>query len=217
MSRPAWRLRAALVAGALVLAGCGVPVSASPDPIDPSSVPFGLSDPASSSPSASPSPTTAVNAPHVYLVASAQPTKQLVRRSRSGQLPSDPTAALALVLGDLAQGPNADDRAAGLTTAVPPGAVLTVAKLDGGTVTIDLSGDFANPPVAEQPQFAGQIVLTATSVPGVRQVLLTSGGQQLQLPVADGSITGLPLTASDYGSMLAPPPAAAVPSPSRSG
>ena len=35
-------------------------------------------------------------------------------------------------------------------------------------------------------------------------MLLTSNGQQLQLPVADGSITGLPLTATDYSSLLAP-------------
>ncbi len=209
-----WALRAVLLAAVLAVAACGVPVGQAPDPIDPSSVPFGLSDEASASPSSVPSPTTAVNAPRVYLLDAAQPTKQLVARSRSGQLPADPTAALQLVLGDLAQGPNADDRAAGLTTAVPPGAVLTLAKLDGTTATIDLSGDFANPPVAEQPQFAGQIVLTATSVPGVDQVLLTSGGQQLQLPVADGSITGLPLTAGDYRALLVP---TASPSPTRSG
>jgi spore germination protein GerM len=89
--------------------------------------------------------------------------------------------------------------------------VLTLASLSNGTATVNLSGDFANPPVAEQPQFAGQIVLSATSVPGVDQVLLTSNGQQLQLPVADGSITGLPLTASDYRSLLATP--SATPSP----
>jgi spore germination protein GerM len=198
------RLLTALLAGVLALTGCGVPADRSPSPIDPSSVPFGLSDPAPSGETVSPSPTTALDAPKVYLVDPTRPTTYLVSRSRSGQLPADPVVALQVVLLDLAQGPNADDRTLGLTSAVPPGAVLTLAKLDAGTATIDLSGDFANPPVAEQPQFAGQIVLTATAVPGVEQVLLTSNGQQLQLPVADGSITGLPLTATDYSSLLAP-------------
>jgi spore germination protein GerM len=206
------RLVTALLAGVLALAGCGVPVEVAPSPIDPSSVPFGLSAAAPSSETASPSPTTAVNAPRVYLVDATRPTTYLVPRSRSGELPIDPVAALQVVLLDLAQGPNADDRALGLTSAVPPGAVLTVAQLSNGTATIDLSGDFANPPVAEQPQFAGQIVLSATSVPGVDQVLLTSNGQQLQLPVADGSITGLPLTATDYSSLLAPAAASSSPS-----
>lgn len=198
------RLVTGLLAAVLVMAGCGVPAEVAPSPIDPSSVPFGLSDAAPSSETASPSPTTAVNAPTVYLVNATRPTTYLVPRSRSGELPADTVGALQLVLLDLAQGPNSDDRALGLTSAVPPGAVLTVAQLSNGTATIDLSGDFANPPVAEQPQFAGQIVLSATSVPGVDQVLLTSNGQQLQLPVADGSITGLPLTATDYSSLLAP-------------
>jgi spore germination protein GerM len=206
------RLVTGLLAGVLALAGCGVPAEVAPSPIDPSSVPFGLSDAAPSSETASPSPTTAVNAPTVYLVDATRPTTYLVPRSRSGELPTDPVAALQVVLLDLAQGPNADDRALGLTSAVPPGAVLTVAQLSNGTATIDLSGDFANPPVAEQPQFAGQIVLSATSVPGVDQVLLTSNGQQLQLPVADGSITGLPLTATDYSSLLAPAAASSSPS-----
>lgn len=212
MSGRRLRLVTGLLAGVLALAGCGVPAEVAPSPIDPSSVPFGLSDAAPSSETASPSPTTAVNAPTVYLVDATRPTTYLVPRSRSGELPTDPVAALQVVLLDLAQGPNADDRALGLTSAVPPGAVLTVAQLSNGTATIDLSGDFANPPVAEQPQFAGQIVLSATSVPGVDQVLLTSNGQQLQLPVADGSITGLPLTATDYSSLLAPAAASSSPS-----
>jgi spore germination protein GerM len=52
----------------------------------------------------------------------------------------------------------------------------------------------------------GQIVLTATSLPGVRGVRLTLDGEPLEAPLPSGELTSAPLTAEDYAALLSSPP-----------
>ena len=47
-------------------------------------------------------------------------------------------------------------------------------------------------------------MLTLTSVPGVRAVLLERDGRVVDAPLPDGSLTPLPLTRQDYAPLLDP-------------
>ena len=49
-----------------------------------------------------------------------------------------------------------------------------------------------------------QIVLTATSVPGVDAVRLTLSGAPVEAPLPSGELTSEPLNADDYATFLVP-------------
>jgi hypothetical protein len=184
-----------------VLAGCGVPTGGEPEAIPLSDVPFGLTEPASSTPAPASSPPRA-DQPRVHLVG---PDDVLVPTGRD--VPGATThARLTDLLGQLAAGPTAGERNDGLTTALPPGARLTVAALEAGTVTIDLAGA-GDAPSGQQSRLAvGQIVLTATSLPEVQAVQLTLAGEPLETPLPSGELTSAPVDGADYETLLVAPP-----------
>jgi hypothetical protein len=194
-------VRLAAAAAIAVLAGCGVPTGGEPETIPLSDVPFGLTEPASRAPAPT-SSTPRANQPRVYLVG---PDDVLVPTGRD--VPGATTdARLTEVLGQLAAGPTAAERNDGLTTALPPGARLTVAELQGGAVTIDLAGA-GDVPSGQQSRLAvGQIVLTATSLPEVETVRLTLAGEPLEAPLPSGELTSAPLDGADYETLLVAPP-----------
>lgn len=191
----------AVLAGVATLAaGCGVPTGGAPAAIPSSAVPFGL---LSSTPSsAAPSPTTArAGEPRVYLVG---PDKRLVARSRQLSL-GTVREELDGLLSALASGPTSSERLGELSTALPPDARLSVARLENGAATIDIVG--ATDPSGRWSRLAvGQIVLTATSLPDVRSVLLQRNGNAVEAPLPGGQLTSQPLIAGDYDSLLVTPP-----------
>lgn len=196
------RLRAAGAAAALVtLAGCGIPTGGAPTTIAPSDIPFGLAAPTSSAP-AVPSLPARQDLPRVYLV---NPEEGLVPSSRevSGATVRERLAAL---LGQLAAGPADSERDAHLATALPAGVQLTVTGMDGDTVTVDLRGTDQSPSGQQSRRAVGQIVLTATSLPGVGRVRLTRDGTPVEAPLPSGELTSSPLTAADYRALLVAPP-----------
>ena len=65
-------------------------------------------------------------------------------------------------------------------------------------MTIDVGASFADLGGQSQIVAAAQVVFTATALPGVTAVSLTVGGQQTQVPTADGSLSHGPLTRADY-------------------
>jgi hypothetical protein len=184
-----------------VLSGCGVPTGGDPETIAPSEVPDGLLSPSATTPAPSSSPALE-DPPRVYLIG---PDDVLLPSSRE----VDGAALrqrLDALLGQLATGPTAGERDAQLATALPPGVRLSVAGVDDGTVTIDLAGP-GEAPSGEQSRLAvGQIVLTATSMPGVDAVLLTRAGEQLEAPLPSGELTTDPLRSADYDELLVSPP-----------
>lgn len=188
-------------AAAATLTGCGVPTGGAPDRIPPEEVPYGLAAPASSTPAASSSPARD-DRPRMYLVDAHDvlvPSGRDVRGKTVEERVDD-------LLGQLATGPTAGERDDELTTALPPGARLSVTSVDDGTVTVDLTGASAAPAGQQSRRAAGQIVLTVTSLPGVRAVLLTHDGQPLEAPLPSGKLTSSPLTAADYEPLLVAPP-----------
>ncbi|WP_236827286.1 MULTISPECIES: GerMN domain-containing protein [unclassified Blastococcus] len=203
------RLGAGGVLGAVVagVVSCGVPTGSGPTTIAPSDVPYGLAAP-TPAPSAAPSAVPG-EVGWAYLIG---PDEALVPRARdSGSGSAE--ERLADLLSALAAGPTGDERAEGLSTALPSGTTLEVSGIDGGTATIDLAGAS---PLSSGRRAVAQIVLTAASLPGIDAVLLTSDGQPVEAPLPSGALTDEPLLPADYAAFLNPPPvspAATTPAP----
>jgi hypothetical protein len=194
-----------MAAAIALLSGCGVPTGAAPERIAASDVPYGLAEPAQSTPAPVSAP-PAADDPRVYFVAADD---RLVPRGRDvGTGPRDDR--LADLLAALATGPTEDERAEQLSTALQPGVELTASDVENGVVTIDLSGTEGTQSPEESRRAVGQIVLTATSVPGIDAVLLTAAGERVDAPLPTGELTSRPLTAADYEVLLTGPPAPSV-------
>ena len=190
-----------VLAALATLTACGVPTGGEPGTIPASEVPYGLAAPRSSTPPATSSPARE-DRPRIYLV---NPDGVLVAsgRSVSGDGPQD---RLRDLLRQLATGPTTGERDDQLTTSLPPEARLSVTALEGGTATVDLAGTDQSPSGRQSRRAVGQIVLTATSLPGVDAVLLTHDGQPLEAPLPSGELTSAPLTADDYSALLVAQP-----------
>jgi hypothetical protein len=200
-----------LLAGLAValLAGCGVPTSGDPEIIPAAEVPYGLASPTPSDRSAAPTETL-VAATAIYLVTPADVLVASGREIAAGSTEEQ----LDALLDELAAGPTQQERDDELSTALPPEVELDVVDVSGATVTIDIAGPDDAPSGSESRRAVGQIVLTATSLPGVRAVLLTRQGERVDAPLPDGQLTSAPLTAADYEALLtAPAPAATVSPP----
>nr|WP_269457336.1 GerMN domain-containing protein [Pedococcus dokdonensis] len=120
---------------------------------------------------------------------------------------SDPAAAVTEVLAQLAAGPAEPDRSAGLSTALGPDATVRLVGLEGQVARVDIVAGDQQPAPSRVPLAVAQIVLTVTSVPGVAMVLVTSDGSPVELPLPGGALTGAPVTAQDYASLLERPAA----------
>jgi hypothetical protein len=116
----------------------------------------------------------------------------------------------------LLAGPDAAERAAGVTTAIPAGTRLLGLNIAGGTATVNLSAAFGQAGTAAAARLA-QVVYTLTQFPAVSQVRFQIGGTGVT------TVAGVPVqqaqTRAGYASWLppitvtAPPIGAAVRSP----
>jgi hypothetical protein len=113
----------------------------------------------------------------------------------------------------LLAGPRAKERKKRMTTAVPEATELRSVTVDGDTAAVDLSAAFASGRNADSLSArVAQLVLTATSVPGVERVrLLVAGGTPLGL--FPGYATKFPITPEDVRGADEPPPPPAPPEP----
>jgi spore germination protein GerM len=185
------RIYLAAVALLVLPAGCGLGRGGVVD-IDPLSLPQRLV----ASPAPSPTDTAApVRAAGSVYFSSDEVLVQAARtlNAAPGQ------AALQELLDDLSAGPDATDRDRGYSTALPPATRLRVTALQTDVATVDLAVD---QPPPDQTTAIAQIVLTATSLDGVRQVRLTFNGHPINTPLANGAQTNRLLTRADYAAML---------------
>jgi spore germination protein GerM len=192
-----------LVAGGLAVGGCGVPVQDDPTPVAAGQLPYGLG---STAPTTTAAPTTEPTAesPHVYYVS---PQETLVARTRG--VSGDTLARrLGALLASLQAGPTEDELHLQLGSALSPGITLKVTGVVDGTATVDIAGTGDLPTGRGSRLASGQIVLTATSMPGVDSVELTRNGDKVEALLPNGELTDAPLTAGDYAILLvAPAPA----------
>lgn len=189
------RTALAAIAATILLIGCGVPIQQQPAPIDPDAVPSRLH----SSPSPTPGATSATPGRPVVQVVFVQ-KDQLVTLVR--EAPS-PAAAdrLQTVIAALLAGPTTTEQADGLTSALPPELALAVRNVQGDRVDLELSGETDGRSATENVLAVGQIVLSVTALPSIREVTFSRNGGPVEALLADGALTTAPLTASDYATL----------------
>ena len=184
---------------AAALAGCGLPDDRRSRVVDESAVPYHLLDPGE--------PTH--DTPHA---GAAVPRQRPIVfwLSRDDVLtPSDPgltcddtpTAVVDAVLAALVAAPTSSERDAGLSSAIPSSARLTLVRITDGVAEVDL--DPVTIADAERlPLAVGQVVLSVTSAPGVDAVRLVTSGQPVGLPLPSGALATRGVTPEDYAALL---------------
>ena len=107
-------------------------------------------------------------------------------------------AGSELVMGALLEGPNNDEIAAGLDTELPAGLTLNSVRQSGATLTVDVSDELNGLTSSELRMAVGQIVFTASELPGVRAVQLRVDGEPRAWPDGRGELRTTPLTTYDF-------------------
>lgn len=194
-----FRTQVACVTAVLVLvasAGCTQTnkVRAIPD----ESVPHGLltsTQPGSGGDSAS--PTFSRQDPKVYFV---KPSGNLGPVSSSVQT-EDRNEAIKNVLTLLMSGPDEVTTDENLRTTIPTGTQLVLERVDGGTAELSYTSPIPAGP-KELPFFFGQIVLSVTSIEGVKSCVFSSNGERIRATLPGGETSDQPLTNGDYIELL---------------
>jgi len=206
--RRRWRRGAVLAAAVMVLAtGCGMPDGGPAQRVPDQDVPYGLlvSPTTTSTPGAATVPETSGTTGAtgtIYLVDSGQHLVALpVPLGRATLVP-----LVQSLLNRLAVGPSERERARGLLTDLGPGAGLSLRAVKNGTAVIQLRTASQDPSPVKLPVAIGQVVMTATSVEGVEQVLFVlDDGSPVSVPSPPaGDLSSAPLVRQDYQLLLAP-------------
>lgn len=206
---------AATTAGALsallLLAGCGVPLQDSAQPLPAEVIPPPIVIP-TETPSPTPTPTpspTSTQTPVVEVV-----DFYFIREDGLVPLSSDipsPTSP-EVVLDGLTAGPPPEtglrsvvvDPLTGTSLVsifVPTDPDLPLPTAD---VTIAVSGAFGSLPSAEQVLLLGQVTLSLSSAGYSTVSVVDEAGSPLAIPLPDGRLLDRPATALDYASLIRP-------------
>jgi spore germination protein GerM len=142
----------------------------------------------------------------------------------SGQAPQlqpvarDVRESAVPVLESLFAGPNTVERSRQFRTALPAGLRLLSARLQAGTLRVDVSPELLVVSGSDLIDALGEIVFTVSEIDGVRGVKITVDGADQQWPAGDGSLQSVPLTVYDYPGLVtsAQPAYPAIPTPKQS-
>jgi hypothetical protein len=179
------------VAGALAgllgaaLQGCGVPDERQPRPIEPPLV-IGSAPPQAAGNSAG------AVLERLYLV---RDDRLVAVERRVGS-----TADVAALLGDLVAGPTDEERNQGLSSALTGTDLIAGVRLVAGTAEVSFRPQAGGR--TDDILAIGQIVCTLDARADVDTVRFLLDGQVLKVPRADGSLTELPLTSTDYRMLI---------------
>ena len=198
---PAAAMACLCVAGFLAasLSGCGLPRDESARSIDRNEVPYNLLGKVEDSPGRSTPEDASTSQPTLYWV---EHEKNLVAVAPSVPVKGTRYAQVQQLLRELSGGPPVGERTSGLSTNLSPGTNIEVTELSGSTVVLDV-GTGSQPPSADRlPLAIGQVVLTATSIAAVDQVVFTRDGEPLQAPLPGGALTSQSVTAADYSALV---------------
>ena len=153
-----------LVLGAVALAsfGCGVPLDDSPRAMQ-------------STRSGEPSPTSVAQgdtAAYIYMLldGSLVPAAREVSSRQPGP-----------ILDSVVQAPTADETTAGFISQVPMGTEVLGSVQSGDVLSVDLSTEFENVIGRTRQEAIGQMVFSATDLPGINEVTFSIDGTPLQV------------------------------------
>lgn len=189
------RLVIVLVIALIAAAGCGLDGQKTSHPIPGSDVPFDLlADPTTTVPPPATTTTLAWRA-NLWFVEGDH------LRPTTRQLRSQPRIGAVLRL--LLAGPTGHDPAS-LRSALFVGDATAVASPAGGTLIVDLAEDFGSRPSAEQIVALGQLVFTATEVPGIGRIIFRLDGVDLAVPLPDGQLAQGSVSRDDFAPLVFP-------------
>ncbi|WP_432825051.1 GerMN domain-containing protein [Dactylosporangium sp. CA-092794] len=177
----------AVLASALLLAGCGVPTESEPRTIQPSVVVGSFEGPIAVGTAR---PGAFVE--RLYLVRD----NELVIVDRRVAVPPSPERQL----DDLIAGPTPQERDNGLDSALSGTDFITGVQLRDGIAVVEVAADSS---IRNDEILAyAQVVCTLAARADVSSVQFAHDGQPIDVPSADGSITREPLTEADYSSLI---------------
>lgn len=109
---------------------------------------------------------------------------------------------LSQLIADLVAGPNDEEKAAGMASALLGTSLVTGVAVDGDHALVDLASSEA---IARTDDILayGQIVCTLTTRPGVVGVQFTSDRDPVDVPNGDAVLSPGPLTCADYATLTA--------------
>lgn len=117
--------------------------------------------------------------------------------------PGDPEQAVGTLLETLAAGPTQDQKKSGVRSALPLGSEFSLVSLSAGVATISVGADLASIKTEDLPFFAGQLVLTLTSIEQVDSVLFQQAdGTQFAAVLPGGASKSSPVRKGDYSELL---------------
>jgi len=179
----------------VVLAACGVPVSA-PKPIDHDQVPFALLSPTPPTTTSTTSPSKALVPVSIWLIAANQ---EPVRVARAVPVP----ATLQAVIEALVGGPSAQDVAAGYSTALPSSlrvlSATTSTSAGQSVAVVDFGSGFGLISGSEQVQAVSQVVFTVATYESLTTgVLFEIDGAPIPVPLASGAVVPGPVYAYQF-------------------
>lgn len=174
-----------VISGAAV--SCGVSAESSAHRIEPTDVPFGLLDDEPTTTSVESGRVT-----NVYLLTEDRlvPVERTVPKS----------SELADLLEVVVAGPSEVEQSLGITSAIPAGTVASVSS-SRGIAEVDLTAAFGDVRSREQLLALGQIVYTLTGQPGIGGVRFTLEGEEIAVPLADGTLSDDPLSRDDFAAL----------------
>src|SRR5262249_53541535 len=112
------------------------------------------------------------------------------------------TAAIAALLA----GPNAAERAAGDTTAIPTGTRLLGVSVKDGVANVDLTSEYQSGGGSLAMQMRlGQVVYTLTQFPTVKRVRFALDGAPVNVFSSEGIVLDHPVGRADYENLAAAP------------
>lgn len=146
-------------------------------------------------PSATPGPAeTGPVAQTLFLVKSG--TLVAVQRKVPAEPPVDE------LMASLLAGPTDAEKDTGITSALLGSKVVADVEVKGGTATVELSASLEGTGRSDDVLAFGQIVCTLAHRPDVVWVMFTRGGQRIEVPRGDGSITAEPVNAASYSQLI---------------
>lgn len=181
-----------VLAGLLAAAGCGLPTDDEPRELSAEAVPFDLlAAPSTTSPARPPGSQTQFANLYFREGERLVPVAKLV--SNAGGTQPDPNAVITALLETPGQ-----ELDPGVRTAIPPDTRLLGTRLNGGTLTIDLSDDL-NGVEGDLLIFAvAQFVYTTAELEPVDEVRFAINGESIAVPDDDGVEQEDPVSPADY-------------------
>lgn len=140
----------------------------------------------------------AVGTSRIYLLAPSDGTDEARLRSVARDVPAEPVA----VLESLISGPNADELAAQLLTAIPPELAIRSARTIGRVLTVDMNDALGELRTDGLRLALAQIVNTAGEIEGVEAVRLRVDGENRPWPTGNLELVERPLTTYDYPGLV---------------